>query len=162
MGLHTWCYEKIDLNTLKLSEMKEEIEKHFIEIINILKEEIENEEDKEELKILKNDLKFYLNVLLNFDKLNKKRKILKLYSEISSDLLYYKNDMFRIEPSEDYKEENFVLKNIDDVFNVFKTNVTYGKRYYSEDLNTFIEEGINIELIKEFWSIYKNGIIIFG
>jgi hypothetical protein len=55
MKLHIWFYEKIDLNTLKLSKMKEKIEKHFIEIINILKKEIENEEDKDKLKILENE-----------------------------------------------------------------------------------------------------------
>lgn len=104
MGCHTWCYNEVDMDTIQLSMLKEEILKSTITTIKYIEEDIlemlngtganhfNNTDDKSnsikeyniDLNSIKEhnlDLKYYKNIIqrINSGELDKKRKLLKLY-----------------------------------------------------------------------------------
>ena len=183
MGCHTWCYRKVDMDTIDMKTMKDEIIKSNIINIEYMRKDLnkihkgtfehefdsQNEKDNY-LKDLKSLIKYNENIIkrINNGELEKKRKLIKLYVEtlhggeysVFENTMYMKtdyHDLFRI----NYDDET-LLHNFEETIDYIKNNKCYGGSYYSEEHDKIITEEINIERIKTFWSENKNGLIEFG
>jgi len=172
MGVHTWFYEKVDLHTLDLDEMKNSIIKMEVNTISYLRELIKSEPwDKQshlkEIKRIENILKNIRN-----NKLNRKKKLIKLYITNKTKFFIIKNELYKTveyhdifrtskEIDEDILDDT-VLTNLDNTLQFISDFKCFGQTYFCDKQNKIVTDDIDLERLKEFWVKYPEGVIDFG
>lgn len=175
MGLHTWFYNKVNLNDLDLNEMTQNIVDELNTKINFL-EGFENTLDEDDdinyTFTIEETLDRYKKILKFLISKNRKRKVdlIKLYEELFEDYLIYKNNLYIYLRNE---KENYddcfralvkekPLENLEDTFLFLSKGYGYGQYTFDENQENFKTNLIDIQKILNFWGKYKNGLIIFS
>ena len=172
MGNHTWCANRIEKDTLDFNEMKSKIISHNKKIISYWsdgKYKTDEEYSNSDRQSINSEMEKANKTIMLIQKniLNKKRKLLKLYSECDDKLFVYKeelycdnddyHDLFRT----DFDEESH-LTSLDETMQYLMDNICVGNTYFSETDNKIITDIIDVNRIKSFWENNPGGIIYFG
>lgn len=154
MTYQTLFLKHIPIENLDLEEMKKTI------LINLKKNIAECKKDKISSDIIKLNQNLIKNIVKN--KMNRKRKLLKLYSEAETSYNQPKvinnelyeltnngyNNIFKTE-----NEKTFVLKNLEETFEFIMKNEVFSSNWFDN------KEFINVNKLKEYWKENPSGII---
>ncbi len=172
MGLHTWFYDKVDLEKLNLSDMVEKCINELEYKINFLQDflNINNEEEKKDLTSsisIEDTIKHYKKIynFLVSNNRKKKIKLLKLYEELFEDYMVYNNKLYIDLNSKELTdcfrswEKNKPLENLEETF-LLLSKSGYGELTFDNNGN-IIKNIIDIQKIINFWEKHPNGLICF-